>query len=74
MPLKLHLPKECLGVGFDDIRAYVTHKRPTPPVTRHPTSYHFKERSKASFKNDISNYKLHTIIEKTRRIIHARNN
>ena len=46
MPLKLHLPKECTGVGFNDIRAYVTHKRPAPPALRHPTSYYFKERSK----------------------------
>jgi hypothetical protein len=72
MPLKLHLPKECTGVGFDDIRAYVTHKRPAPPALRHPTSYYFKERSKASFANSVSNRKLHIIIESIRHIIHAK--
>jgi len=72
-PLKLHPPEECSGMQWNDIRAFVSHKRPPRNVLKKvPTVYDYKERSHAAFTNKTKHAKLHRIIEQIRNIIDDR--
>jgi len=74
-PLKLHPPKNCKELDFEDIRAYVSHKPvPKEVEVRKETAPVYTERSTGSFRNDVQEQKLHNIIEKIRKSIHDRQN
>lgn len=72
-PLKLHPPKKCEESGFEEIRAYVSHKpiKKEPAFTRESEAT-FTERSTGSFENPVIDKELHDIIEKIRKSIHDR--
>ncbi len=69
-PLKLHPPEECSGMQWNDIRAFVSHKRPLRAHKRVPTVYNYPERSHANFTNNITHHKLHLLLEQIRTLIH----
>jgi len=70
-PLKQYPPSKCKGFIFDDIRAYVSHK-PLPKTTevKKETEPYYEERALGKFKNNVSDEKLHKIIESIRSSIH----
>jgi len=70
MPLKQYPPPKCQEMGFDDIRAYVSHK----PLTKESSQIketvpYYEEQSNGSFNNSVKDEKLHNIIEKIRKAI-----
>lgn len=71
-PLKAYPPPPCRNVPFNDIRAFVSHKRHVGLKTEKRTEVLYKERSNGSFDNPTTDEKLHKIIEEIRRLIHAR--
>ena len=72
-PLKLHPPKACQELDFEDIRAYVSHKPLEKEAEqKKETVPHYVERSNGTFENPAEDPRLHNIIEKIRKSIHAR--
>ena len=71
-PLKAYPPTSCQNTPFNDIRAFVSHKRPVKLKSKKRTEVLYKERSSGSFSNPTTDEKLHKIIEEIRRLIHAR--
>lgn len=71
-PLKSYPPQTCASSSFDDIRAFVSHKRPTSPSFERHTAIDYQERSKGTFSNHTTNKKVHDLIEEIRHSIHDR--
>lgn len=71
-PLKSYPPPACSGSSFNDIRAFVTHRRPLQPVQSVSSRLEYTERSSGTFSNPVSDQRLHDIIESIRHTIHDR--
>jgi len=71
-PLRRHPPASCTNITFSDIKGFVSHTPPAVSELPPKNTERYKERSEGRFINNVSNEKLHAMIEAIRTVIHDR--